>query len=189
MYIKTDCVESRIDGSFDCPICEAEQRTRKVHEKHYVTFLSFPLLTVRRIQTGVECTKCRVQFSLRQLVEHSVTKQERGQSPVVFAGSCLRSVLQMLGGSRNLNDDLVAVLQSGFATHSDGDTIEPEDIYAMRQSTIENDTSACDYVQQLLKVLTPDQRDELARHVMNSADCYNDPDLAPLSEQIVEILR
>lgn len=189
MQIKQGCVDSRLGSLCYCPICDVEQLMYRVYEKQFITFLNIPVVSIRKIQTGVECPNCQMQFSLRELVEQSVKKPERGQTPVVFAGSCLRCVLHLLGSDHDLNDNVVAVLRSGFETHSTGDSIELEDIYAMRQSIIRDETNIGVYVQQLVTILTPEQRVELSQHVTHSVECYENPELTSLAIQIAEILQ
>lgn len=188
MHLKTDWVETRISGTFNCPACESEQPFRKVLDKYYMTFLNFPLFAMQQTGTGVECATCRVKFTYRQLDAYEATKEGRGQKPAMFAGTAARCVLRLLGADRSLNDDVVALLTHGFRIHSEGDEIERDDIFAMR-SSIQTGDSVVANVCELTPILTGEQRQLLANHLSDAAHCYRDERLVDLASELREILE
>ena len=134
----------------------------------------------------MECATCRVKFTLRELNHYESTKEGRGQTPAVFAGSAVRCVLRLLGADAHLNDDLTALLLSGFRHHSGGDEIELEDVLSMRASMAGESVVA--NVCELAAILTSEQRQMLSRHLLDAAQCYRDKDISIIADDLREIL-
>lgn len=188
MLWKHDCIESRPGGHFFCPACELTLSARRVFDRHYISFLNFPLFSLEEVHTGYECTKCRIKFSLRDLKRYEANKEGRGQAPIVFAGSIVRCVLLMLGHERHLNDELVELLLRNYVDHADDNEFNVDDLFKIRSQLVVGESPLAK-VMGLQPILTGEQRQRLAEVLQRAAQCYDDHKLTQLSQELSEVLQ